>query len=57
MRSDDVDTLGVLISAANGWRTAALAENVELNILTTEINNELVILSWNEAGYWDVRTS
>lgn len=56
MRSDDVDTLGILIGAANSWRTAALAEGVEINILTTEINNETVILAWNEAGYWDIRT-
>jgi hypothetical protein len=56
MRSDDVDTLQLLVNAATEWRTAALAQNVELNILTTEINNETVILSWNESGYWDIRT-
>ena len=56
MKSDDVDVLQQLVNAASGWRTTALSVNVELNILTTEINNETVILSWNESGYWDIRT-
>lgn len=56
MRSLDTNVLQQLVNAANGWRTTALAVNVELNILTTEINDETVILSWNESGYWDIRT-
>lgn len=56
MKSGDVDTLQQLVDAATGWRTTALTVNVELNILTTEIDNETVILSWNESGYWDIRT-
>lgn len=56
MRSLDADILKQLITAANGWRTTALTVSVELNVLTTQINDETVILSWNEAGYWDIRT-
>lgn len=56
MRSLDTSVLQQLVNAANGWRTTALSVNVELNILTTEINNETVVLSWNESGYWDIRT-
>lgn len=56
MKSDDVDVLQLLVNAATTWRNSALGQNVELNMLTTQIHDETVILSWNELGYWDIRT-
>lgn len=57
MRSDDVDTLQLLVNAATDWRTAALVVGVEVNIITTQINDQDVILSWNgDLNIWDIRT-
>ena len=57
MMSSDVDTLQLLVDNATQWRTLALTVNVELNIITTQINNQDVILAWDEtAGMWNIRT-
>lgn len=57
MKSDDIDVLQALVTAANDWRATGLTANVEVNIITTEINNETVILSWNtDTNNWDIRT-
>lgn len=55
VRSDDVDTLQILVDAANGWQTAAAAHNVVLTIVTASINGKIVKLFWDEtAGIWDI---
>lgn len=57
MRSKDVPVLQQLVTAANGWRTTAASVAVSLDILTTQINGQTVILSWNESDAdWDIRT-
>lgn len=57
MRSDDVDTLQDLVNAATGWRTSANAVNVSLDMLTTRINGETVVLMWDETNsIWEIRT-
>jgi hypothetical protein len=57
MRSDDVDTLQLLVNAANTWQTQASTQNVSLDILTTRINGETVILSWDSTNsIWEIRT-
>lgn len=58
MRSDDVDTLQLLVDAATNWRTQALAQNVSITILTTQINGQTVILEWDETNsIWNIRTA
>ena len=57
MRSVDVPVLQQLVNAANGWRTTAASVNVTLDMLTTQINGQAVILAWNSTDNdWDVRT-
>jgi hypothetical protein len=47
VKSSDVDTLQLLVNAANTWRTQALAQNVEIQSMTVEINDRPVSLNWN----------
>lgn len=57
MRSDDVDTLQILVNAATDWRTAAIAQNVNITMLTTQINGQTVILEWDDTNsIWNIRT-
>lgn len=57
MKAADIAILQQLVTAANGWRTAALDANVELNIITSEIKGQRVVLSWDETNStWDIRT-
>src|ERR1044072_3377946 len=58
MRSDDVSILQQLISAANGWRNTALTVGVEITMLTTQIDDQNVILEWDETNsIWNIRTA
>lgn len=58
MRSDDVDTLQILVNAATDWRTAAIAQNVNITMLTTQINGQTVILEWDDTNsIWNIRTA
>lgn len=58
MRSDDVDTLQILVNAATTWRTTAIAQNVSITMLTTQINGETVILEWDDTNsIWNIRTA
>ena len=58
MRSDDVDTLQLLVDAATSWRQQALAQNVAIDIMVTRINGQVVMLRWDfERSLWDVRTA
>lgn len=58
MRSDDVDTLQLLIDAANGWRNVALTQGVEITIITTQIHEQTVVLEWDETdSIWNIRTA
>lgn len=57
MRSDDVDTLQILVNATTDWRTAAIAQNVNITMLTTQINGQTVILEWDDTNsIWNIRT-
>ncbi len=58
MRSDDVDTLQLLVNAATEWRAAGITQNVSITMLTTQINGETVILEWDETNsIWNIRTA
>lgn len=58
MKSDDVDTLQILVNAATTWRNAALGQSVQLDVLVTRINGEIVLLQWNpELVLWHIRTA
>lgn len=58
MRSDDVDTLQILVNAATDWRTAAITQSVSISMLTTQINGQTVILEWDETNsIWNIRTA
>lgn len=57
MRSKDVPVLQQLVNAATDWRNTAASVNVALDMLTTQINEQTVILAWNSTDNdWDVRT-
>ncbi len=57
MKAADISILQQLVTAANGWRTTALTAGVELNIITAEIKDQRVVLSWDETNStWDIRT-
>lgn len=57
MRSADVSILQQLVNAATDWRNTAASVNVSLDMLTTQINGQSVILAWNTSDNdWDVRT-
>lgn len=55
VRSDDVDTLQLLVTAAHEWQTIAAGQNVVLTIITATINGKVVKLYWDEAQQiWDI---
>lgn len=55
VRSDDVDTLQLLVNAANNWQTTASGQNVVLTVITATINDKVVKLYWDAtAGIWDI---
>lgn len=57
MKSEDISTLQQLVNAANGWRNTALTVGVEINIITSDIRGQTVILSWDNTNTtWDIRT-
>lgn len=57
MKSEDISTLQQLVNAANGWRDTALTVGVEINIITSDIRGQTVILSWDNTNTtWDIRT-
>lgn len=58
MRSDDVDVLQELVNAATTWRNQALTKGVEMDVLMTRINGEIVFLRWDaNLVLWDIRTA
>jgi hypothetical protein len=58
MRSDDVDVLQLLVNAATTWRANAKTQGVELDILTTRINGDIVQLEWDaNTLVWNIRTA
>lgn len=57
MKSADVHILQDLVNAATEWRSGASGAGVSLVMLTTQINGETVILSWDDSNSeWDIRT-
>ena len=53
MKASDIPILQQLVTAANGWRTTAFNVGVEINIITTQIHDQNVVLSWDETeGIW-----
>lgn len=55
MRSDDVDTLQLLVNAANGWQTSAQGQGVTIDVLKVSINGKPVTLAWNSVDLvWDI---
>lgn len=57
MRASDISILQQLVTAANDWRSLGITVGVELNILTTQIHDQTVILAWDESeSEWIIST-
>ena len=57
MKAADISILQQLVNAANGWRNSALTVGVELNIITSEIKDQVVVLTWDATNStWDIKT-
>lgn len=57
MKASDIPILQQLVTAANDWRALGMTVGVELNILTTQIHDQTVILAWDETeSIWIIST-
>ena len=50
MKASDIPILQQLVTAANDWRALGITVGVEINILTTQIHDETVVLAWDETN-------
>jgi hypothetical protein len=51
MLASNVDELVLLITAANGWRTAGISAGVTISQLNASFNNGgMVVLRWDDAA-------